>query len=123
MNWLDYPNFSRSELACKHTGKCNMHPDFMERLQKLRTLYGKPMKVSSGYRDPSHPIEANKPLPGFHTTGRAADIAVQGADAVKLLTLALQVGFTGIGIQQKGGGRFIHLDDVVSSFRPNIWSY
>jgi len=86
-------------------------------------LYGKPMKVSSGYRDPSHPIEAKKASPGFHTTGRAVDIAVSGADAVKLLTLALQVGFTGIGVQQKGGGRFIHLDDVVSLTRPNIWSY
>ena len=122
-DWSNYPNFKESEFACKHTGRCNMHPEFMERLQKLRTLYDKPMRISSGYRDPTHPIEARKAQPGFHTTGRAADIAIRGADALKLLTIALQVGFTGVGVQQKGGSRFLHLDDIKSSLRPNIWSY
>ena len=125
MNWRDYPDFTPSEFACRHTGKCEMSPDFMARLQKLRSVYGKAMTITSGYRHPSHPIEAAKLSPGAHSTGRAADIAVQGADAVRLLHLALQCGFTGIGIQQKGGGRFIHLDDIGNGYlpRPAIWSY
>lgn len=125
MDWKQYPNFTEAEFRCKHTGRCAMHPDFMARLQRLRMAYGAPMIVTSGYRDPSHPEEAKKASPGAHSTGRAADIAVRGADAVKLLRLALELGFTGIGIAQKGASRFIHLDDVADGSlpRPGIWSY
>lgn len=97
----------------------------MNRLQALRTAYGKPLKVSSGYRSPLHPIEAAKALPGAHSTGNAVDLLVRGADAYKLVALAIQFGFTGIGVQQKGESRFIHLDDIVDSRfpRPTVWSY
>jgi hypothetical protein len=52
-------------------------------------------------------------------------VAVAGADAIRLLVLAAEFGFTGIGVQQKGEGRFIHLDDVPGTLlpRPAIWSY
>lgn len=125
MNWDDYPNFSESEFRCRHTGKCEMRPEFMERLQRLRLAYGKPMKITSGFRDRSHPVEARKVATGAHTLGRACDVAVTGADAIRLLVLAVEFGFTGIGVQQKGEGRFIHLDDVPGNQlpRPAIWSY
>lgn len=124
MDWSDYPNFTASEFACKHTGKNQMTPEFMDRLQRLRTAYGKPMRITSGYRDRTHPIEAKKATSGAHTTGMACDVAVQGADALRLIQLALMYGFTGIGVQQKGGGRFIHLDCCTDGFpRPTIWSY
>ena len=126
MDWDAYPNFSEAEFRCKHTGKCEMDPEFMARLQRLRNAYGKPMSITSGYRDRTHPIEARKGSGGAHTYGRACDVAVQGADAVRLVELALLYGFTGIGVQQKGGGRFIHLDDLTlhDNFpRPTIWSY
>lgn len=125
MDWSKYPNFSEEEFRCKHTGKSAMHSDFMARLQRLRTAFGKPMKITSGYRDPTHPIEAKKAAPGAHASGRACDVAIRGAEAVELLKLALQHGFTGIGVQQKGDGRFIHLDDIEDGTqpRPMIWSY
>lgn len=125
LDWSAYPNFSESEFRCKHSGKCEMHPEFMARLQKLRDLYGKPMVITSGYRDKTHPIEARKPgSGGAHTTGRACDVAVRGADAIRIVQLAIQLGFTGIGVQQKGASRFIHLDDVTEGLpRPTMWSY
>lgn len=125
MDWSEYPNFSAAEFRCKHSGKDGMKPEFMARLQKLRDAYGKPMTITSGFRDKSHPIEARKPgSGGAHTTGRACDVAVQGEDAMRLVKLAIEMGFTGIGVQQKGGGRFIHLDDVTSGLpRPAFWSY
>lgn len=123
MNWSNYPNFSESEFRCKHCGKANMQPAFMEKLQQLRTAYGKPMIISSGYRCPKHPVEAKKASPGAHASGQAADIAVQGNDAYRVLQLAMAAGFTGIGVQQKGGGRFLHLDTLTDSPRPNVWSY
>ena len=122
MDWTQYPNFSREEFRCKHTGECEMHPVFMQRLQHLRTKYGKPMVVTSGYRSRQHPIEAAKATPGEHTYGRAADIAVQGSDALLLLRLALEFGFTRIGVQQKGTGRFLHLGDS-PDFPVGLWSY
>ena len=122
MNWSDYPNFSENEFRCKHTGKVEMVPEFMQRLQGLRKAYGSPMVVTSGYRAPEHPIEARKASPGEHSSGRAVDIGVRGAEAVRLIALAHLAGFTRIGVQQKGEGRFIHLGDS-PNFPPGIWSY
>ena len=126
MDWTRWKNFSESEFTCSHTGKCRMHAGFLDRLQALRTAYGKPMTITSGYRDPSHPIEARKSTTGPHTTGRAADIAVDRGEAYALLNLAFEYGFTGIGVAQKGSGRFLHLDDLPDGPgqpRPTIWSY
>lgn len=116
-----YKFFTPAEMQCKHTGECRMDPAFMQRLERLRERYGKPLVVTSGYRAPSHPVEARKPGgPGMHSRGIAVDIAIQGPEAVRLLDLALELGFTGIGVQQKGDGRFLHLD---TRDTPAIWSY
>lgn len=115
-----YRFFTRAEMACKHTGRCVMDPTFMRKLETLRQQFGKPMIVTSGFRDPSHPEEAKKAEPGTHSQGIAVDIAVRGADAVVLLTLALSLGFTGVGVSQKGTSRFLHLD---TRAEPMIWSY
>lgn len=123
MDWNKYPNFSESEFACKHCGKTEMDPQFMATLQQLRTAYGKPMKITSGYRCAEHPFEARKSSPGAHNMGIACDVAVSGQDAYQLIQLAFVFGFTGIGVNQKGSGRFIHLDTWREGPRPNVWSY
>ena len=126
MNWQDYPNFTKEEFDCQHTGENAMQPDFMQRLQALRTEYGKPMIITSGYRSTEHPIEAAKQTIGPHTTGRACDVSVSGENALLLLSLAVKHGFTGIGVKQKGSRRFLHLDDLTIAdgyARPTIWSY
>jgi len=120
--------FSESELKCSHTGRCEMNDAFLAKLDRLRADYGKPLIVTSAYRDETHPVEARKANPGTgpHCTGHAIDLAVSHADAHRLLWLAmLSRSFTGIGIQQKGGRRFIHLDDLSNEThsRPTIWSY
>ena len=123
MDWGFYPNFSQIEFECSHCGKCEMKPEFLSKLQELRNRYGKPMRVTSGYRCPDHPVEAKKSTPGAHASGCACDIGVEGADAHALLKIAFELGFSGIGVQQKGSGRFIHLDTLNAVYRPNIWSY
>ena len=87
-----------------------MKPDFMEKLQELRNLYGKAMTITSGYRDVTHPVEAKKAQAGVHTLGIACDVACNGNEAFLLMKYAVMVGFTGIGVSQKGNARFIHLD-------------
>lgn len=123
MDWSKYPNFEEREFVCSHTGRCDMDPAFMEKLQALRERYNKPMTITSGFRDPSHPVEAGKDRPGMHTMGIAADIACNGQEAYHILSLAFDCGFTGIGIAQKGHNRFIHLDIYTKPPRANIWSY
>jgi zinc D-Ala-D-Ala carboxypeptidase len=123
MDWNRFPNFKAAEFNCSHCGKNEMKPEFMAKLQALRTQYGKPMRVTSGYRCPQHPIEARKAAPGAHASGCAADIGIEGRDAHRLLSLAMSIGFNGIGVQQKGSGRFLHLDTLEGPTRPTLWSY
>lgn len=123
INWNDYPNFSKSEFDCSHTGENDMKPAFMEKLQALRTLYKKPITINSGYRSIDHPLEAKKAIKGTHTKGIAADVSCDGQDAYEIVHLAMNLGFTGIGVAQKGNMRFIHLDTWGGGPRPNIWSY
>ena len=122
-DWSIYPNFTRSEFSCKcGCSRTEMRSEFMGKLQALRMVWDKPMLITSGYRCVNHPAERLKSISGTgtHNQGIAADIGVSGADAISLLRLALEANFTGIGINQKGNGRFIHLD---IREHPAIWSY
>ncbi|WP_417625370.1 D-Ala-D-Ala carboxypeptidase family metallohydrolase [Paremcibacter congregatus] len=125
INWADYPNFTKAEFDCKETGKNEMQKRFVDVLQAIRTEFGKPMAISSGYRDQSHPAERNKSTPGAHTYGCAADVAVSGGDAQHLMYLAYKHGIRRIGVSQKGSGRFLHFDMAEHHGFPSpaLWSY
>jgi len=126
MSWTS-PYFTQDEMRCQcGCEQDGMNAEFMEKLTSLRADWGQPMVVNSAYRCPRHPIEVKKAKPGAHASGRAVDIAVQGEDAYKFLCAALGHGFTGIGVNQKGNARFIHLDDLTRDEgwpRPTVWSY
>jgi uncharacterized protein YcbK (DUF882 family) len=119
--------FTEAEFACKHCGEQKMDTAFLLDLAALRRECGFPFVVSSGYRCPVHNANVSTTgANGPHTTGRAVDIAVSGTRAMSLLRAAIGGGFTGIGVQQKGAGRFIHLDNLPQAagrVRPAIWSY
>lgn len=119
--------FNRAEFKCKHCGEEKMDGPFLELLDELRTRCGFPLIVTSGYRCPVHNQRVSTTGPdGPHTTGRAVDIAVSRHRAYTLLRHAIDLGFTGIGIQQKGASRFIHLDTLEEpehAPRPTLWSY
>jgi uncharacterized protein YcbK (DUF882 family) len=125
--WNKYPNFSKEEFDCKETGENDMQHEFMEKVQELRTAYGKPMVVNSGFRSYEHSIEKRKPnKDGTHPLGLASDFKVDRGDAYLLTKLAFEFGFTGVGWKQHGGGRFVHLDIAPSTntrIRPTVWSY
>lgn len=106
-----------------------MSETFIRVLDAVRYDYGKSLAVTSGYRCPDYNdrISSTGRL-GPHTTGRAADLHVVGHDAYLLLSIALDAGFTGIGVSQKGAhtGRFLHLDmldEAEGRPRPWVWSY
>ncbi len=52
--------FTREEFVCQYTGTNKIKDEFIEKLDELREACGFPFIITSGYRSPSHPIEAKK---------------------------------------------------------------
>jgi len=125
--WGLYPNFSKKEMECKHTGECYITHKLMKLLQDIRNEYQKPIIITSGYRDLSHPREKDKSRPGEHTMGMAADIAIYGPDAIRLVAIAYRLGINRVGLKQKGpmSTRFVHfgVGDQAGKFPAATWSY
>lgn len=121
------PNFKKEELTCRCGCGGLPKQDFMDKVQKLREVFGKSLSVHSAYRCPAHNAKVSKTgEAGPHTTGRAIDLGCRGGDAYKVTMLAFQQGFTGIGVSQTGMSRFVHLDDLPNAEkcpRPWLWSY
>lgn len=124
-----WPHFTPEEMACRGTGEMLIVPAFMDRLQRLRAVFGRPMVVTSGYRTPAYNARVSRTgRSGPHTTGRAVDVAVAGEEAFHLIQIALAHGFNGIGVGLSGHPRhrpFVHLDDLrMPDFpRPRFWNY
>lgn len=126
---METRNFSYAELKCKCGCEGNeMKPEFLNKLQAIRDEFQKPIRINSGFRCSNHDANVSSSKiagKGPHTTGHAVDVGISGADALHLVELAVKNGMTGIGIKQKGKGRFIHVDDLTEDAgpRPWIWSY
>jgi len=120
-------NFKPAEVACKCG--CGFLPDaeFMNKVQTLRDVVGFPLPVTSCARCKVYNAKVSSTGDdGPHTTGRAIDCGVSRANAFFVVSAAMKLGFSGIGVQQKGDSRFIHLDDLPNAPgqpRPTIWSY
>ena len=100
-----------------------MDPVLLAMLDDLREEYGYPIKLTSTYRSPDHPIEAKKSKPGEHAYGAAVDIACVGGEATfKLVKAAIEVGFTRIGISRKSN--FVHVGiGYPGAPETTIWTY
>jgi len=110
--------FAVAEFNCQYTGNNEMKPEFLEKLDQLRHVCAFPFVITSGYRDPSHPIEAAKEIPGRHAQGIAADIQILDSKSrYKIIKEAMKLGFTGIGVADT----FVHLD--TRGAPPVMWTY
>lgn len=100
-----------------------MDEKLLTMLDQLREAYGSPIKITSSYRSPSHPIEAAKDSPGEHSYGAAVDIeSIGGEKTFRLTKAAIKVGFTRIGISRKKG--FMHLGiGYLGAPEKTIWTY
>lgn len=115
-------NFKLEEFMCKcgcdSTGDVPMQVAFIMKLQKMRDLYNKPMKITSGYRCPEYNAKIGGAENSYHMLGRAADIyCPKSSDRYALIKYALEAGFRGIGI----GDNFVHVDDRDTGGR--CWLY
>lgn len=116
--------FSLAETECKCGCGFDLTPEFKAHCDELRRAYGRPLPMTGGARCPSYNQKVSKTGPqGPHTTGKAADFGVRGEDALLLMVLALERPvFRGFGANQKGEGRFIHLDATARPVRQ-FWTY
>jgi uncharacterized protein YcbK (DUF882 family) len=76
-------HFNSSEFECSCT-KCVdqfIEQDLIDKLEKVRELYGKPIVITSGYRCPDHNKAVGGKNNSTHMSGMAVDICP------KLLTL------------------------------------
>jgi uncharacterized protein YcbK (DUF882 family) len=117
--------FKIEEFTCRCCGVADMNPVFLEWLDNLRHQAGFPLVIASGYRCPAHNQAVSSTGPdGPHTTGRAADVRVDRGRARRLMLLAERMDppVQGLGINQKGSGRFLHLD-LCDRPEPTVWTY
>lgn len=118
-------NFSRSEFACPCCGESKMNPEFMNRLQALRSEFGRRFRPveGGGYRCAKY----NGSETGAHVEGRAIDPDIPREHYHEFIGLAYKHGFTGIGLKQKDGRFQLHVDDAdeIPGVRPRpwVWTY
>ena len=112
------PNFSKSEMACRcGCGIYEMDDEFMRMLQELRNEMNGPLRFNSARRCDRHNdaiSTAKNKKNGVNTLGQASDILISGERAMLLFEKARRIGFSGIGLSQKGNhaSRFVHLDTL-----------
>jgi zinc D-Ala-D-Ala carboxypeptidase len=111
-------NFTMDEMCRTSTGYINV-PNVPERialkqlvdnlLQPLRDLYGKPIRVTSGYRSPL----VNKSIGGAqssqHVKGQAADITGGSAEENEILFNLIRENFTFDQLIDEFGYSWIHV--------------
>lgn len=112
-------HFKVREFACKDGSDTLLVSDeLVELLEKIRSHFGKPITVTSGYRTVSHDKRVGGSGKGYHTKGMAADIVISGvAPAVIALYAQSLLGDRGgveCGCYATGG--YVHVD-----VRPGKW--
>lgn len=101
-------NFKVKEFACQDgSDTVVIHSSFIrDKLQQIRTRFGVPVVINSGYRTPSHNKKVGGSSNSFHIKGRAFDIVVKGKPPVEVARYAASIGIKGV-IQYSWG---IHID-------------
>ncbi len=117
-----YPNFSRSEFACKGICCCGasspIDDSLVEGLQELRDILGHPLKVTSGFRCVTRNKEIGGAEKSMHIYGKAADISCTKVSPKDLARAAEDVE-----VFKNGGigtySQWVHVD--IRSNGPARW--
>jgi zinc D-Ala-D-Ala carboxypeptidase len=83
----------------------------------FETYFGRPVVVSSGYRDPWHNASVGGADSSYHMKCMAADIFIPGIPKSRLIAYAMRNGLVG-GLGCYPGKQFIHVD---VRNRPSGW--
>tara|TARA_R110002020_G_scaffold176317_4_gene368525 strand:- start:1134 stop:1547 length:414 start_codon:yes stop_codon:yes gene_type:complete len=103
-------HFHENEFRCRCCGE--LHPDgvpqeLIDHLEAVRMHFGKPVKINSGYRCPTHNKNVGGAKNSLHMQGKAADHYISGVYP------AVVAAFHAQRIQDGGVGKynsFTHID-------------
>ena len=104
-----WPHFSPAELASKGDGSLRISSRTLDMLEELRAFAGRPLPVSSCYRDPAHNARVGGAPLSRHKVSDAVDIDTRAFDAParrELARAARRIGFNGVGVYLT----FLHFD-------------
>ena len=92
------PNFKIKEFACQDgSDTIVLHTDFVvDKLQKIRSHFGKPITINSAYRNPTHNKKVGGSSSSYHVKGRAFDIVVKDVSPNEVARYAQSIGIKGI---------------------------
>ena len=107
-------NFKSNEFDCHGSDCCSstlIDEKLVEYLQKIRTYFKKPVKVSSAYRCQKHNASVKGATSSRHVRGQAADIYIDGIAPAEIAKYAESLGILGIGLYETNSdGFFVHID-------------
>lgn len=72
------PHFSAHEFRCRDGSEHPIAPALLAMLEAVRSHFGAPVTVTSGYRSPAWNTKVGGAKRSRHLTGEAADIKVSG---------------------------------------------
>lgn len=114
-SWKDVPsalwpwkNFTPQEIACRGTGRLVVVKSFMDKLERMRDILGKPIIVNSAYRTPDYNLKVGGVPDSEHTKGTAGDLSTLNHNPMAMIRAAVEAGFTGFGHYPKKS--FLHVD-------------
>jgi len=101
------PHFKLREFECPCCGLVKIHPELVDRLERLRALWKEPLFVTSGYRCQKHNREVGGVPHSMHMEGKAADVVVLCAEQNSFVDAAYEAGF--FKALPYGSRNFVHL--------------
>ena len=117
MKYFEYEEFDSPDV--QGSGQL-MDPKLLEMIDEVREIYGKPIRINSGYRTEAHNRKVGGVDSSSHIKGLAIDVScTKSDDRFKMLTALIEVGFNRIGI----AGSFIHVDIDKDKSQNVIWTY
>jgi len=97
-----------------------MNQEFLYMLDAARKIYGKPMRVNSGYRTEAHNKKVGGVSSSSHLKGLAADISCKdSSNRFEMVQAFIKAGFKRIGV----AGSFIHIDNDKDKSQNVMWTY
>lgn len=113
-------DFSSGDFECPcGCGESRMNAKFMTKLQTFKDVMNMPISIVKGsaYMCEDHAKSKNK----LNVEGKVAMPKINKDCLFKAVSVAISVGFTGIGIKSKNGQVSLHLDDAART-QPEMWT-
>ena len=102
-------HFTVREFTCSDgSDEIRIDPKLVDYLEKIRSHFGEPVRITSGYRSPAYNAKVGGVKNSYHMKGMAADIVIDGVKSKEVAQYAETIGCGGIGWYE--ARNFTHID-------------